>query len=191
MAYDCELFHSLRKSPRGNEPGAVRSDAGPDRTALVRIAERCELSFAIMISDAKGLRISDIHIDVRAWEGRASNIVTRAFGGQRRFSVGTVAHKKLGAIFLLCCTQCCTQDPWLASGGGRSRTNRARGGDRQVRGASVRSFRPSTRRDALLRLGLRVADRREKAQPKFDKLLSAATRHERGLADRLAAVQRR
>jgi len=27
-----------------------------------------------MISDAKDLRISDIHIDVRAWEGRASNI---------------------------------------------------------------------------------------------------------------------
>jgi hypothetical protein len=49
------------------------------------------VSFAKMMSDAKGLRISDIHIDVRAREGKACNIVTRSFGGQRRFSVGTSA----------------------------------------------------------------------------------------------------
>jgi hypothetical protein len=42
-----------------------------------------------MISDAKSLRISDIHIDVRAWEDKACNIVIRSFCGQRRFSVGT------------------------------------------------------------------------------------------------------
>ena len=42
-----------------------------------------------MISDAKSLRISDIHIDVRAWEGKACNIVIRSFLRQRRFSVGT------------------------------------------------------------------------------------------------------
>ena len=46
------------------------------------------LWFAKMISDAKSLRISDIHIDVRAWEGKACNIVL--FCGQRRFSVGTI-----------------------------------------------------------------------------------------------------
>jgi hypothetical protein len=47
--------------------------------------------FAKMISDAKSLRISDIHIDARAWEGKACNIVIviRSFCGQRRFSVGT------------------------------------------------------------------------------------------------------
>ena len=45
--------------------------------------------FAKMISDVKSLRISDIHIDVRAWEGKACNIVIRSFCGQRRFSVGT------------------------------------------------------------------------------------------------------
>jgi len=37
------------------------------------------LWFAKMISDAKCLRISDIHIDVRAWEGIACSIVIRSF----------------------------------------------------------------------------------------------------------------
>jgi hypothetical protein len=34
------------------------------------------LWFAKMRSDAKSLRISDIHIDLRAWEGEACNIVS-------------------------------------------------------------------------------------------------------------------
>ena len=46
-----------------------------------------------MISDAKSLRISDIHIDVRAWEGKACNIVIRSFCGQRRFSVAQYISK--------------------------------------------------------------------------------------------------
>ncbi len=46
--------------------------------------------FAKMISDAKSLKISDIHIDVRAWEDKTCNIHTVLFAGQRRFSVGTI-----------------------------------------------------------------------------------------------------
>src|SRR6266550_1012973 len=36
------------------------------------------LWFAKMISDAKSLRISDIHINVRAWEDKACNISSHA-----------------------------------------------------------------------------------------------------------------
>ena len=41
------------------------------------------LWFAKMISDAKSLRISDIHIDVRAWEDKACSIVIRSFFAAR------------------------------------------------------------------------------------------------------------
>ncbi len=37
------------------------------------------LWFAKMISDAKSLRISDIHINVRAWEDKACNMVMLSF----------------------------------------------------------------------------------------------------------------
>jgi hypothetical protein len=74
------------------------------------------VSFAKMMSDAKGLRISDIHIDVRAREGKACNIVTRSFGGQRGFSVGTgllgsyglrfVCRRGIASCSSLCCVRC-------------------------------------------------------------------------------------
>jgi ATP-dependent DNA helicase RecG len=45
-----------------------------------------------MASQAKSLRISNIQIEVRRWgayEGKACNIVTKGFGDQTEFSVGT------------------------------------------------------------------------------------------------------
>jgi hypothetical protein len=46
-----------------------------------------------MASQAKSLRISNIQIEVRRWgayEGKACNIVTKGFGDQTEFSVGTL-----------------------------------------------------------------------------------------------------
>src|SRR6266550_991791 len=44
------------------------------------------LWFAKMISDAKSLRISDIHINVRAWAGKACNIVLLKGMSREKFS---------------------------------------------------------------------------------------------------------
>ena len=77
-----------------------------------------QLWFAKMISDAKSLRISDIHIDVRAWEGKACNIVIRSFCGQRRFSVGTDVAVQHNPVLKL---NSCTDDTWSSGLVGCSR----------------------------------------------------------------------
>jgi transposase InsO family protein len=68
--------------------------------------EPCRLWFAKMISDAKSLGISDIHIDVRAWEGKACNIVIRCYTvfsaarGDFRQAQGLVHHSDQGTQYM-------------------------------------------------------------------------------------------